>query len=466
MSKNVLVIGTYSAEGVDSFNWFQELPYLPDYDTIILDTTKIFNFWSLAGRVKHLGANRYKLSKVTELDEKIESNILLVRKKLIEILEFQATIYALYSPEINVDVTDEKWVGTPEFRDREPLKEFTKTNDWCPISISTVSERGGRKINVIDDSYKEYFKDFKGWEYYFVPDSLEISKFESYYHPKWKAIPHLDVIATNRIDKPIAINFYVSFHSWAKGLEDSEGSWYQVPGKYGGSLTLLPTIDKHNTEPLIEILLQRGKELEVTPPPSWVNAITIPGEASLQTKIDTEKHNLETIESRMQELQSSLSELQKYKRLLYDTGPLLQDICKSALHKLGAKTKPSIVTDEFIIEVNGKEAMIEVKGNTKSIAKDDVAQLVTDLMEHLKTTGQEIQGILIGNGWRLQPLEKRDMKDKPIFSRDAKRVAHNHNIGLISTTELFKAHCKALEEPQHKTEILNKIISGKDVIKL
>lgn len=462
MNKNILLIGTYSAEGIDSFGWWQELPYLPDYDTIILDPTRIINFWSLAGRIKQLGANKYKLSKVNESDEKIKSNIPLVREKLIEMLEFQATIYVLYSPEIIVDVIDKKWVGTPEFRGREPLQRFTGTNDWCPISISTMSERGGRKINVIDDSYKEYFRDFKGWEYYFVPDSLSISELESHYHRKWKVTPELRVIATNKVEKPLAVEFTPFFHQWV----NVGGAWNEMPTKSGGHLVLLPVVDRYHTESLIETLLQRGKEFEETPPPTWADDIEVPGEASLKHKIAAENEKLSKVKANLGNLEASLHEKRKYKRLLWDTGPSLQDICKSALDKLGAKTKPSIVTDEFIIEVNGEEAMIEVKGNTKSITKDDVAQLVTDLMEHLKTTGQEIHGILIGNGWRLQPLDKRDMKDKPIFSRDAIRVALNHNVGLVSTTELFKAYCKALEEPQHKTEILSKIISGKGVVKI
>lgn len=109
--------------------------------------------------------------------------------------------------------------------------------------------------------------------------------------------------------------------------------------------------------------------------------------------------------------------------------------------------------------------MIEVKGNVKSVTKDDVAQLVADLMEHLKTTGQEINGILIGNGWRLELPAQRDIGRKPIFSRDAIRVAENHNIGLLSTTELFKAYCQVLKDPTLRKDIQNRIISGKGVIK-
>lgn len=458
MSKNVLVMGTYSAAGVDSFDWWQKLPNVSDYDTVILDTTKIFNFWSLAGRGSHVRKNTYLLSDVNETDERIRSNTRLVKRKLLEILEFPVSIYALYHPDIRV-------CKDPAYQDFPLGSKFMSTNDWCPISIDTFAEKG-RRIYVEDESYEEYFRDFKGWEYYFVPDSQQIDGLEKYYHQRWKVISILNVIATNKVDKPIAIEFSFNFHSWAHDADEKEGGYYSDPEKYGGSLILLPVVDRYNTEPLIEIVLQRGKVLEETPAPKWVSTIVIPGETSLQSKIKTEKQNLKTIESKVKDFESSLTELQKHKGLLYETGLTLQEIVKSALEKLGAKIKPSIVTDEFIIEVNGKGVLIEVKGNTKSITKDDVAQLVTDQMEHLKTTGQEIDGILVGNGWRLKPLDKRDVGNQLIFSKDAKRVAENHNIGLISTTELFKAYCETLKDPTARQQILDKMISSKGVIKL
>lgn len=467
MSKNVLVIGTYSAEGVDSFDWFQELPYLPDYDTIILDTTRIFNSWAYTGRVKQFEENGYLLSNVNDTDEKMSSNIVLVKRKLLEMLEFPVNVYALYAPDIVV------WVERgPEYSltGANPVRfRFIDTNDWCPISIDTIVEKGmqrGRKISVKDKSYEEYFKDFKGWDYYFVPDSLDIGELESHYRHRWKVTTGLEVIATNKVDKPLAIEFIPCFHRWAHDEDEEEGGWHSLPEKYGGSLTLLPTIDKYNTEALIEILLQRGKVFEETPPPTWVNDIEIPGEVPLEREIETQKEKLREAEASVKNKEASLREIRKYKRLLYDTGLSLQDVCKSTFEQLGAKTKPSEVSDEFIIEIEGKEALVEVKGNEKSIHKRDISQLITDRGQYLATTGEYVKGILVGNAWRRSHPHDRDIKGKPIFPTHVVEIAEDQNIGLVSTTELFKAHCKALEEPQHKTEILSKIISGKGIIKL
>lgn len=467
MSKNVLIIGSYSVEGIDSFSWFQELPNISDYDTIILDTARIFVSWSLAGKLKHFKGNIYFLQNPSELDKKIKSNIHMVREKLIEILEFDVNIYVLYLPDIDIStgITHIDMSG-------DALIPFVNTNAWCPISIDIVSEKG-KTIYVKDDSYKGYFSDFKGWEYYFVPDSLKTDELESYYRQKWKVIPHLDIIATNKTDKPIAIEFLPRFHFWPSKEQlrrfpfDQYGWGFYLNKKMGGSLVLLPVADKYNTGPLIEILLQRGKEFEETPPPSWVNNIEVPGEVSLKREIAVEKQNLEAVEAKIEELEASLMGVEKYKRLLYADGLELQDICKLTLEKLGAKLKPSPVSDEFMIEVDGKEALVEVKGSTKNIDKDDIGQLITDLGQLVMTMEEPkiVKGILIGNAWRLLPLEDRDTKDKPLFTGHVVQYAETQNIGLISTTDLFKAYCKTVEEPQHKTEILSKIISGKGVIK-
>lgn len=456
MSKEVLIIGSYYAEGLKSSSWSSELPNLSDYDIIILDTTKILHGWLIGGRVKHLGGNRYYLSKIYEADEKIKSNIKLVRSKLLEILEFDILVYILYSPEASIECNRQIFdqIG-------ETYQGFIETNDWCPISIEIKQEKGER-IFVKDDSYIDYFRDFKGWEYYFVPDSLSIEELEEYYRGKWKTFPGLRAIATNKVDKPLAIIFSPIFCA----LRDDKIGWYPDNKRVGGKLVFLPVIDQYHTESLVESLLRISKVIEITPPPKWVSAIEIPGESSLKHNLAEEQAELEELEATIGRLQESLNELQKIKGILYETGLTLQELVKSALDKLGVKIRPSVVTDEFIIEIDGSEALIEVKGNVRSITKDDVAQLVADLMEHLKTTGQEINGILIGNGWRLEPPEQRDIGNKTLFSRDATRVAENHNIGLLSTTELFRAYCQTLEDPTHKEKILDKIIGGVGILRL
>ena len=486
MNSKVLVIGTYFGEGVNSFDWWQKLPNLSDYSTVILDTTKIFHFWYIAGRLKPLEsgperrftpaaglvaettlqkADKYILTNVNQQDEMIKSNMKIVKRKLVEMLEFDFNVYVLFSPSVEI-VREVEWTGTsPAPSVQKESERFIGTNDWCPISVQTITE-SGKTIGLHDGSYEDYFKAFSSWKYYFVPDFLGVGELESYYSNKWKVVATLRAVATNNLNKPVAVEMSATFHEWAHDVDEPEGGWYPTPKKYGGTLVLLPTPDEYHTESSIELLLKRGKEFEETPPPTWVSGIEIPGEASLKNEIDTEKRQLKAIASKISELDGSLRELQKFKGLLFGTGLTLQELVRETLGNLGVGTEPSVVTDEFIINVSGKRALVEVKGNTKSISKSDLAQLITDLGEHLKATDEEVDGILIGNAWRLLPLEQRGIGDKQIFPKNVIKIAENRNIGLISTAELFKAYCKVLGNAQRREDVIDKIISKKGVISL
>jgi len=486
MGGKVLVIGTYSGEGVDSFDWWQKLPNLSDYGTLILDTTRIFLYWNMAGRLKQPAESarerkftpaagivpqttlpkpdQYVLTNVNAQDEMIKSNMDAIKRKLVEMLEFDSNVYVLFSPSVEI-AGEVEWKRTfPEPGVHKESVRFVGTNDWCPISVQTVAE-SGRRIRLVDKSYEDYFKTFPGWEYYFVPESLTIKELESYYGKRSKVVPHLKAIATNNLDKPIAVEFSAAFHRWAHDEDEPEGGWKSTPEKLGGTLVLLPTPDEYHTEPSVEWLLQRARGLEEVPPPSWVSDIEIPGEAALKNEISTEKRQVEAISSKIGKLESSLRELQRFKGLLYDTGASLQELVRETLEKLGARPEPSVVTDEFIIDIGGEKALIEVKGVTKSISKGDLGQLITDLGEHLKATGEDIHGILIGNAWRTLPVDQRDTHDKPIFPQNVVKIAENRNIRLISTTELFKAYCDSLKDPESKENTLRKIICGRDVIR-
>lgn len=444
MSEKVLVIGTYLAEGVDSFDWWQQLPNISEYDTIILDTTKIFGFIETSGRLEHRKDNIYAIDgSENETYKQISANLNLVRNKLTEKLEFESTIYALYSPESIINYHPVQYDGMG--------KSYTgsiRTNGWCPISITVIQETG-KFIRVIDTAYRDYFKDFKEWQYYFDSDSLEIADIANYYDGKRVVWFKLNPIAVNKVEKPIAIEVDFSFG-----------------GRVGGRIVLLPISNRYDTNASISYLIQLDKQFEVTLPPSWVNDIEIPGETLLREKVINDKQRLEAIKTEVKESEKSLAEFTRYKGLLYETGITLQELVKTTLEKLGAGIEPSTVTDEFVINIAGKKALVEVKGNTKSISKRDLGQLVTDLGEHLKATDEDIGGILIGNAWRLEPLEARDTHHKPVFSQAVVKIAENRSIGLISTIELFKAHSQLLENPTAKKEILNKIIGGVGIIKI
>ncbi|MHB8084660.1 MAG: hypothetical protein ACYDHZ_02400 [Dehalococcoidia bacterium] len=462
-SNNVLIVGA-SWETIDSCEWWQDFPNLSDYDTVILDTTSILNFWLSEDRIKIEPNGIYLLKSIDERDNRVQSNIRLVKRKLTEILQFPVSIYALYAPTIEIwRSIDPNW-KYPASRIVNENSMLTATNDWCPVAIRTHSE-SGKTIEIVDANYKQYFQTFREWNYYFIPESLKIDEFEEHYKRDFAVTHNLAFISTNKVAKPLAIQFQPFFHEWF--WDEGERVSSPQPTMFGGIIALLPTRDISNTKTHIEAILKKIKVSGKMATPDWVSGIEMPGEDQQRLVIHAQRQQLVELEKSIEESDASLAELQEFKSLLFETGPRLQDIVKLTFGKLGIRTKPSIVTDEFIIvTADGQESLIEVKGNGKSITKDDIAQLVTDSMAHLKETGQEIHAILVGNGWRLEPLDKRETKDKPTFSKDAVKVAENHGVRLLTTTELFWAYYQALTNPQLRTDIQNRLMGSEIRIKL
>ncbi len=111
-------------------------------------------------------------------------------------------------------------------------------------------------------------------------------------------------------------------------------------------------------------------------------------------------------------------------------------------------------------EICNRESPIEVEGNAGSITKDNIPQLLADLMAHLKTTGRPIDEALVGHGRRLMHPERKDTNDETRFFRDAVLLAESHKVGLLSMADLLELYCQMLENPAQKEELLSKYFNS------
>ncbi|MBL7209679.1 MAG: hypothetical protein ISS52_06235 [Dehalococcoidia bacterium] len=274
MECSALIIGTHSqAENVDVFDWAQELPSMSDYDIIILDTTKIYDLWSPEGQMKRSDGRIHSLLEKNAIHERVEGRLHSVKEKLTEILEYRVAIYVLFIPDITMKI-EFHYRGFEIAEARVPSRDSRHYNfsmEWCPISIDRIEERG-KAVVPLDLTYDEYFRHFRHWEYYFDTDSLDISEFCKHYYTKGFAVtPQLTNIATNRIGKPIAIQFTPCFH---RMLTDEEALGYREetrpfegrPDHIGGNLVLLPVANKYDTRSSIEFLLRHEPQFEEIAP--------------------------------------------------------------------------------------------------------------------------------------------------------------------------------------------------------
>ena len=180
-TSNTVVLGYYDSKEVDSFLWWKELPNISEYDTIILDTAQLLNHWS--GRIEHVAGDDYRLTEPNSLDDKVDSNLERIRKRLLEKLEFDATIYVVYVPGIRIC---------------RPPQDPICTDEWCPLTVDTIRD-SGTIIDPVDKAYGEYFSRFKSWGYYFVPDSINTWEIQGHYLKKWALTIHPRPLAVNKL---------------------------------------------------------------------------------------------------------------------------------------------------------------------------------------------------------------------------------------------------------------------------
>jgi hypothetical protein len=132
---------------------------------------------------------------------------------------------------------------------------------------------------------------------------------------------------------------------------------------------------------------------------------------------------------------------------------------------LGATVKPAkYAQEEYIIEVDNEEFLIEVKGVSKSISLTHLRQLNDYILKYQEETGKECKGILLGNAWRDMPPVMRDGEDTPMFPDNVVKRAEQWGISLVSSLTLFDAVLKVLGKEAEAKDILAYITTAKGVV--
>ena len=107
---------------------------------------------------------------------------------------------------------------------------------------------------------------------------------------------------------------------------------------------------------------------------------------------------------------------------------------------MGISTKPSTVSDEFMLTVDDRQLLVEVKGRIKSSSQSDVSQLLKDVSTFFAKQGQAIKGVLVANSWIKLPPDEREPPDHRNFPPNVIEFASEQHIALLDTRELFRAY--------------------------
>jgi hypothetical protein len=202
---------------------------------------------------------------------------------------------------------------------------------------------------------------------------------------------------------------------------------------------------------LVDCVKKHYRIKNETPEPEWSKAIILPGEGELKTKIEEIQIKIDDAIRLKEEIESQKRELQQYRALLYENGKPLEFAVIKALQLLGFDARNYKEGDKehdvILVSPEGR-AIVEIEGkDNDSIHIGKLDQLGRVIIEDLEVQDQPAHGILIGNAFRLTPLDKRTA---PPFTDKVKLAVDRNGYGLLSTTELFTVIINVLADPNNE----------------
>ncbi len=127
-----------------------------------------------------------------------------------------------------------------------------------------------------------------------------------------------------------------------------------------------------------------------------------------------QQKRIETARAKLAKLQHQAEELEEQNQLFLGTGRPLELEVKKVLELLGGVvTEPGPGRDDWKVSFPEGDAVVEVKGVTKSAAEKQAAQLEKWVATALEETGKSPKGLLVVNTWRDLPIEERTRDDFP-----------------------------------------------------
>jgi len=437
--KRVIVIGSEGHSGVETASWAAEkMPNISDFDAVVIDTS------SLASLIQEADSDLLVEEREKVLC-RIDSNLDFIQERLLHTLYSKGDIYVICSSEVGVRIGVYSIIGN---------------YSWSPIPIKTEEEQG-KTIHVIDELFEKYFQFVKGWSFC-LKTTENVDMIDEFYENKYAVQLKADVIAENRYQKPLGLIVQYTLHRYRA----EKGRNVKVLVHISGRMVLLPPPTEIENKEAISIIIEEFFGIhQLTPLPEWVAQLYVPGEFELEQLISSKREAMDKLQADIGDLDKSKSEKSQFKQLLYETGSPLENICRLTIRKLGAETNDS--TEDFVLRSGDREAVVEVKGREAIIQRKDGDQLVRNLRSYAMQKNvelSEVKGILLGNPWRLLPLEERGDKEAfaPHLISDAKR----DNIALVTTVDLFRAYSAVLNGSISKEDVIERLFSGVGVTDL
>lgn len=199
-------------------------------------------------------------------------------------------------------------------------------------------------------------------------------------------------------------------------------------------------IQSHYHGKFIDALLALHAELigsSVDALPEWSEDYLLPGETEAVGATIAAQDKLSKAQRAVEDAQTQLAGLQRWKLLVTGTGKALEACVHDALVALGCVVEEGEPgrTDR-IVRWGKRVAVVEVKGLTKSAKEADAAQLEKWVSAYIEQHESRPKAILAVSAWREVPLSER--KD-PAFPNQMLKYAEGREHCLAETGQILCA---------------------------
>jgi hypothetical protein len=344
--------------------------------------------------------------------------------------------------------------------------EFADQFPYYPPFIDAC----GDGIEKVNKEFEFYFKNVKKWKKHLKSNSFsyefKLTEIPDFIKNNFKVASEfksficITPIALTLSQHPIAFSFTSSFLFIEHRLMSDQ------PGNVCTAkvINLSPTTTVSAETAIKSILVNRYKMTLELSFPVWLNKY----KTSIQEKIESNlislfKKKLD-IEREIEDQNQYLKNEIKFQKLLFEQGTELQIIVYDALALLGAEVDriDKKEDDGKIIAPNGKKGILEIKGKSKSIARDDIRQL-DDWKDVLEIKDSiERKGILIANCFIGEPISERNQ----YFPDDCIKKAKANEFCLLKSSQLFKAICSFKEDKLNIKDFWDEVFATNGVCKL
>jgi hypothetical protein len=365
-----------------------------------------------------------------------------LQRQLFEVINSDRSVFAFSAARKSFTIPEQRSSGAVY---NMGFGVSVSTYDWCPLPVALHVESGEVSRDV-NPRFGEYRKQLKRWDFYFDDQPKQLA------HPvpahlssshSYVSIPKR--LFTNLSLQPLGIEFRCGIYREPSGREPGEmvevsGPIYLLHYPLGG-----------DQQEALRVLLRRfyNTDLAETQEPAWVHAIEVPHGDKIDRDISALDRQTEALSKQRSHLIARRQQLERWRRLLYETGDALEIAVRESLDLLGfenVRFGPRGDHD-IVAEFKGETLLFEVKGLTRSVGRRDVYALGRHITEfEAKNPGDTVaKGILIANAYRNDPPDTREQGGKQIFNGDAVDHATRLRFALLDTRVLYRIITDVLE---------------------